>query len=287
MAIIQAGITGLLVGLAYAILGVGFSLTWGATGIINASHAVIAIFGAYVGYVTWQSFGLDPLLAIVAIVPLFFALGYVFYETLIRPLKRRVRHADLASVVLTLGVAIIIENLLAIAFTADPRIVKPSYALHTLRPGPFIVPGGRAVAAVLSLIVLAAVAWFLFRTYTGRAVRAVEQDPEGAALAGVRIRRVNGITYGLAFVTAGIAGVALSLIYPFAPGTHISWLVIIFLVVILGGVGSVSGVAVAGILAGLIVSLATLWIPFAWVNLVLFTVLVLVLMFRPAGLFAR
>lgn len=286
-ALVQAAVTGLLVGMAYAILGVGFSLTWGATGIINAAHGVLAVFGAYVGYYTWSRLGLDPLLAIIAIVPLFFVLGIVFYGVLIRPLKRRVRHAALASVVLTLGVAIIVENVLALAFTADPRLTRPSYVLTTFRPFGLVVPGGRAVAAVLSAAVLVTVAGFLYRTYSGRAVRAVEQDPEGAALSGIDVRRVNALTYGVAFVTAGLAGLAMSLIFPFAPDVHIEWLVVIFLVVILGGVGSVLGVTVAGLLAGMIVAFSTLFIAFAWVNLVLFAVLILTLMVRPSGLFAR
>ncbi len=286
-ALVQAAVTGLLVGMAYAILGVGFSLTWGATGIINAAHGVLAVFGAYVGYYTWSRLGLDPLLAIVAIVPLFFALGIVFYGVLIRPLKRRVRHAALASVVLTLGVAIIVENVLALAFTADPRLTRPSYVLTTFRPFGLVVPGGRAIAAVLSAAVLVTVAGFLYRTYSGRAVRAVEQDPEGAALSGIDVRRVNALTYGVAFVTAGLAGLAMSFIFPFAPDVHIEWLVVIFLVVILGGVGSVLGVTVAGLLAGMIVAFSTLFIAFAWVNLVLFAVLILTLMVRPSGLFAR
>lgn len=285
--LLQAAVTGALLGMAYAILGVGFSLTWGAAGIINATHGIMAVLGAYLGYFTWLHLDLDPLVAIVAIVPLFFLFGVVFYELLIRPLKRRVRHAALASVVLTLGVAIIIENALSMAFTADPRLVQADYVLTTFRPGPLVVPGGRAVAAGLSITVLVLVGAFLYRTYSGRAVRAVEQDPEGAALAGINVRRVNAITFGVAFVTAGIAGVALSFIFPFAPDIHIPWLVVIFLVVILGGVGSVIGVTLAGLLAGMIVAFSTLWVAFAWVNLVLFGALILTLMFRPTGLFAR
>jgi branched-chain amino acid transport system permease protein len=285
--LLQAAVTGTLVGLAYAILGVGFSLTWGATGIINASHAVLAVFGAYIGYFTWVRLGLDPLLSAILIVPLFFVLGVAFYEGLVRPLKARIRHAELASVVLTLGVAIIIENVLALVFTADPRLTRASYVLTTFRPGSLIIPGGRAVAATIAVVVLLIVAAFLYRTYAGRAVRAVEQEPEGAALSGIDVRRVSGLTYGIAFATAGLAGLALSFVFPFAPGVHLEWLVVIFLVVILGGVGSVLGITVAGLLTGMIVAFSTLWVPFAWVNLVLFTTLILTLTFRPTGLFAR
>lgn len=284
----QALASGLLVGLAYAILGVGFSLTWGATGVINAAHGILAVLGAYVGYYADDLWGIDPLLAVVLSAPIFFLLGMAFHGGLIRPLKRRVGHrAAMASVVLTFGVAIALENIVALAFTADPRLLKTPYVLATLRVGPVAVPGGAVVAAVLALFVLAAVAWFLYYTYTGRAVRAVEQEPEGAVLAGINVRRVNAITYGVAFVTAALAGAALSLVYAFAPGTQLDWLVVTFLVVILGGVGSILGVTVAGLIAGLTVTVATLFVPYAWANLVLFTVLVLTLLVRPTGLFAR
>lgn len=283
----QAIVSGAFVGMAYAILGVGFSLTWGATGVINASHAGFAVLGAYFGYMAQQWWGVDPLIALLGIVPLFFVLGLGFHALLVRPLKRRVTNAAMASVVLTFGVAIVVENLTAVAFTANPRLLKTDYILATLRAGPVTISGGQAVAAGLSVAVLMVVGWYLYGTYTGRATRAVEQQLEGATVAGINVRRVNAITYGIAFATAGVAGVALSMMYTFAPGTHLDWLVITFLVVILGGVGSVIGVTVAGLAAGLVVAVATLYVPYAWANLVMFVGLLLTLLLRPSGLFSR
>lgn len=283
----QAIVSGALVGMAYAILGVGFSLTWGATGVINAAHAGFAVLGAYFGYMAQQWWGIDPLVSILGIVPVFFLVGLGFHAVLVRPLKRRVTNAAMASVVLTFGVAIVLENLTAVAFTANPRLLKTDYILATLQLGPVTISGGQAVAAGLSVAVLLVVGWFLYRTYTGRATRAVEQQLEGAMVAGINVRRVNAVTYGIAFATAGVAGVALSMMYAFAPGTHLDWLVVTFLVVILGGVGSVLGVTVAGLAAGLVVAIATLYVPYAWANLVMFVGLLLTLLLRPRGLFSR
>lgn len=283
----QAVASGLMVGLAYAVLGVGFSLTWGATGVINAAHAAFAVLGAYLGYMADERLGIDPLIALAVIGPLFFALGIAFYLALVRPLQARVRNAAMASVVLTFGAAIVLENLIALAFTANPRVLRTPYVLSAVDIGPVTVQGGQAVAALLAVAVLALVGVFLYRTYTGRAVRAVEEERDGAALSGIDVGRVNALTYGVAFSTAAAGGVALSMMYTFAPGTQLDWLVITFLVVILGGVGSVPGVLVAGLIAGIGVSVATLWVPFAWANLVLFGALVLTLLWRPTGLFAR
>lgn len=285
--LVQALTTGALVGLSYAVLGVGFSLTWGATGVINAAHTMVAVIGAYLGYQALAWWGIDPVLALVGIVPLFFVAGWGFFELLIRPLKQRVRVVGLASVVLTLGTALVLESLTTLAFSANPRLVRTDYTSISFAVGPARVTGGAAVAGVISLVVIGLLYWYRQSTYMGRALRALEQDPEGAALTGIDVRRASALAMGVAFATAGAAGVALSLIYTFSPNTFLSWLVFTFLVVILGGVGTVLGVTLAGLIAGLVVTLSSLVIPFAWANLVLFVVLILVLLFRPTGLMRR
>jgi branched-chain amino acid transport system permease protein len=285
--LVQALTTGVLVGLSYAVLGVGFSLTWGATGVINAAHTMVAVIGAYLGYQALAWWGVDPVLALVGILPLFFFAGWGFFELLIRPLKQRVRVVGLASVVLTLGTALVLESLTTLAFSANPRLVRTDYTSISFAVGPARVSGGAAVAGVISLVVIGLLYWYRQSTYMGRALRALEQDPEGAALTGIDVRRASAVAMGVAFATAGAAGVALSLIYTFSPNTFLSWLVFTFLVVILGGVGTVLGVTLAGLIAGLVVTLSSLVIPFAWANLVLFVVLILVLLFRPTGLMRR
>lgn len=285
--LVQALTTGVLVGLAYAVLGVGFSLTWGATGVINAAHTMVAVIGAYLGYHALAWWGIDPVLALVGIVPLFFLFGWGFFEALVRPLKQKVRVVGLSSVVLTLGIALVLESFTTLVFSANPRLVRTEYTSMSFVLGPARVSGGALVAGVISLVVIGLLYWFRQSTYLGRALRALEQEPEGAALTGIDVRRASGIAMGMAFATAGAAGVALSLIYTFSPTTFVSWLVFTFLVVILGGVGTVVGVTVAGLIAGLVVTVSSLVIPFAWANLVLFGVLILVLLVRPTGLARR
>lgn len=285
--LVQAVTTGLLVGLSYAVLGVGFSLTWGATGVINASHTMVAVIGAYVGYFSLTRFGVDPVLSLVVILPVFFIAGWGFFEGLIRPLKRRVRMVGMSSVVLTLGVALVLESLTKMAATANPRLLQTAYTSKSFALGPARVGGGPAVAAAISLVVIALLVVFRQRSYLGRAMRALEQEPEGAALTGINVRATSGIATGIGFATAGAAGVALSMIYAFSPPSFLSWLVFTFLVVILGGVGTILGVTLAGLFAGLAVSLSSLVIPFIWTNLVLFVLLILVLLVRPTGLLRR
>lgn len=284
MAVIEALVLGVILGLVYATLGVGFSLTWGALDVINVSHAAFAVLAAYLGYFANQSFGIDPIVALVGIVPLFFAIGVALQELFFRPLASRAKELAFASLVLTFGLAIVVENLMVVWFSADPRLLKTGYTGVTYDVLGVPVTGGRLLGgglAVLSLVVLYV---FLTRTYTGRAVRAVAQDADGAALSGINERRVSDITFGLALATAAVAGVAASMFFPFGPSEHYAWLISVFIVTILGGVGSVIGAGIAGLITGLVFELSALVVPFVWVQFVLFVLLIVLLVVRPKGL---
>lgn len=287
MAVLDAIVAGLLVGIVFALLAVGFTLTWGSIDVINISHAAFGVLGAYLGYFAHTRFGVDPLLSLVVIVPLFFVIGYAFYEVLIRRLIARTGDAEeraFASLVLTLGLMFAIENSMVSLFSADPRLVRTSYTESTVRVLDIPIPSGRLVGGVLALLTLVAIYLFLTRTYVGRSVRAVSEQPEGAMLCGIDRHRVSGITFGIGLSTAGIGGVALSLFYSFDPATQLSWLVNVFLVTVFGGIGSVVGSTIAGGFTGLVTEFSALVLPFEFVDLVLFGILFVILLFRPEGL---
>lgn len=283
----QSLISGILVGGAFALLGVGFSLTWGVTRVINVAHAAFAVLAAYIAYWGTKSYGVDPVLSLVFIVPLFFVLGVLFHELLIKPTAKRTRDLALSSMVLTFGLTAALENGMAWVWTPDPRVLNTSYTGHALLVGPIAFSYGPMIAFALAAVTLAALYAFLHRTYTGRAVRAVWQDREGAALSGVNLGRVTSITYGASMVTAGVAGVAMALQYTFDPATNFGWMIYVFLVVIFGGVGSVLGSALAGLIIGIVLGVTGVFIPLTWVNLVLFVFLIALLLVRPSGLMRR
>lgn len=287
MAVIEAIVLGVLLGLVYATLSVGFSLIWGTLDVIHVSHGAFAIFAAYLGYTANESYGIDPVIALAGIVPLFFVLGVAVYELLCRPLARRAREVAFASLVLTFGLAIAIENLLVVQFTADPRIMRTGYTREIVDVVGVPVTIGRLVGAGLALLTLVVVYLFLTRTYTGRAVRAVAENKEGAALSGINERRVSGITFGLGLATAAVAGVATVMFWTFSPSEHIPWMVFVFVVTILGGVGSVRGAALAGLITGLVFEFSALVVPFVWVEFVLFVLLIGLLVVKPEGLFQQ
>lgn len=284
MAALDAIIAGVFVGLAFAVLAVGFTLLWGAVDVINVSHAAFGVLGAYLGYFANTRYGIDPLLSLVVIVPAFFLLGYAFYAILIRRLLEQTEDVAFASLVLTLGLMFALENSMLSLFSPDPRITKTSYTATTYYLAGSPVQGGRLVGAILGLLTIIAVYLFLTRTYTGRAVRAVAEDAEGAALCGIDRHRVSGITSGIAHATAGIGGVGLSLFYSFDPSVQLSWLINVFLVTVFGGIGSVVGSGIAGVFTGLVTEFSGLVLPFAYVDMVLFGFLFVILLVRPEGL---
>lgn len=285
MVLVEAAVLGILLGLVYATLSVGFSLIWGTLDVIHVSHGAFAMFAAYLGYTANESMGIDPILALVGIVPLFFILGVAMYELLIRQLARRTTEVAFASLVLTFGVAIALENLLVYQFSADPRVLRTGYTRDVVDVVGVPVTAGRLYGAGLAVLTLVIVALFLKRTYTGRAVLAVSQNKEGAALSGINERRVSGITFGIGLATVAIAGVATVMFWSFSPSEHIHWMVFVFIVTIFGGVGSVKGAVTAGLLTGLVFEFSALVVPFIWVDFVLFVLLIGLLVVKPEGLF--
>jgi branched-chain amino acid transport system permease protein len=285
--IVHGLIGGLFVGAVYALLSAGFSLTWGVTRVINLAHSAFALIGSYITLTLLAMAGIDPLISILFIVPLLFVMGLGLHYFIIKPTARRTRDITSASMVLCFGLFMIIENLLVVIFKSDDRVLHSRYYDMSVHIGPISVALTSVLSLVIAAIGLVVIYFLLNRTYTGKAVRAVWQDREGAMLSGINVERVTAITYGLSLSTAGVAGLCLVLMYSVTPYIGFSWLVFVFLISIMGGLGSIIGVTVGGLIVGLIVSLGTAFIPFAYINLVLFVLLIIVLLIKPEGLFRR
>lgn len=280
-------IGGIFVAAAYALLSAGFSLTWGVTRVINLAHAAFALLGSYITLTLLEIAGIDPLVSTVFIVPLLFLLGLGLHYFIIKPTAKRTRDITGASMVLSFGLFMIIENLLVIMFKSDDRVLHSRYSDISLAIGPISVALTSIISLAIAAVSLVIIYFFLNRTYTGKAVRAVWQDREGAMLSGINVEGVTAITYGLSLATAGVAGLCLVLMYSVTPFISFSWLVFVFLIAIMGGLGSILGVTVGGLIVGLIVSLGSVFIPLAYINLVLFVLLIIVLLIKPSGLFRR
>ena len=280
-------IGGIFVGLVYALLSAGFSLIWGVTRVINLAHAAFALIGSYITLTLLDLAGIDPLISILFIVPLLFVLGLGMHYFMVKPTAKRTKDITGASMVLSFGLYMIVENLLVVIFKSDDRVLHSRYSDASLSIGPISVAMSSLISLAIAVVSLGVIYFFLNRTYTGKAVRAVWQDREGAMLSGINVESVTAVTYGLSLASAGIAGLCLVLMYSVTPYIAFSWLIYVFLIAIMGGLGSIVGVTVGGLIVGLIVSLGSVFIPFAYINLVLFVLLILVLLIKPTGLFRR
>ncbi len=282
--IIQSVVSGILMGGIFALFGVGFSLTWGVMKVINIAHAAFGILAAYIAYWGLVLYGVDPLLSLIVSVPVLFFTGLFIHRVLIRPITRS-KDIVVASMVLTFGLAIVLENLMLAAWTSDERLITTSYSSKAIFIGEIIIRWSNLLGFCVSALGIAAIYLFLHKTRTGKAVRATWQDPEGAALQGINLTRVSMITFGLALASAGAGGVAMAYMYSFNPPLHNLWLIFLFLVVIVGGVGSIIGSALAGLIIGIITGLSGAFFPQQWINVLLFGLLMVILLIKPEGLF--
>lgn len=273
-----------MMGAVYALLGVGFSLTWGVMKVINIAHAAFGLVGAFVAYFLLHHWGLDPLVSLFVTVPFLFVTACLVYRILIVPIRRS-KEIIVSSMILTFGVAIVLENLLLLLWGPEPRLLTTSYTTKVLIVGPFYFQYPWVAGFLMSVAGVSLIHLFLKKTYTGKAVRAAWQQPEASQLYGVNLNRISMIAFGLAVASAGAGGVALALLYSFEPHAHNLWLIYLFLVVIVGGVGNVLGTAAAGVIIGVITGLSLALLPYQWVNLLTFGLLMIILVFRPQGLF--
>ena len=282
--VLQSLISGIMMGAVYALLGVGFSLTWGVMKVIHISHAAFGLFGAFFAYTLLQLWGLDPILSLVVSVPFLFFVACIIYRLMIAHVSQA-KEVIVSSMIMTFGIAIILENLMLLIWSPDPRLLTTPYTSKVLILGPLYFQYPRLAGFLMSVVGVLVIHFFLKKTYTGKAVRAAWQQPEAAKLYGVNLNRISMITFGLAVSSAAAGGVAMAFLYSFEPHTHNLWLIYLFLVVIVGGVGNVLGTALAGLIIGVITGLSLAFLPYQWVNLLTFGLLMIILIFRPQGLF--
>jgi branched-chain amino acid transport system permease protein len=282
--VLQSLISGIMMGSVYALLGVGFSLSWGVMKVINIAHAAFGLIAAFLAYTLLQVWGLDPILSIGLSVPLLFFAGCIIYRLFISPITQA-KEVIVSSMILTFGIAIILENLMLLIWSPDPRVLTTSYTSKVFTLGPLYFQYSRLAGFFMAVLGVWVIHSFLKKTYIGKAVRAAWQQPEAAQLCGVNLQRISMVTFGLAVASAGAGGVSLAFLYSFEPHTHNLWLIYLFLVVIVGGVGNVLGTALAGLIIGVITGLSLAFLPYQWVNLLTFGLLMIILIFRPHGLF--
>jgi branched-chain amino acid transport system permease protein len=280
--ILQAIVGGLLLGGIYALLAAGLTLIFGVMRVINFAQAEFMMVGMFATYVLVTGLGIDPLLLALPIGGILALLGMVLAQGLLERVPRGDHNAQL---ILTLGVSLVLQNLMLVVFGPTPRPVVRPYTNSYWTPFDLFINEARLFACLASLVIMVALYLFLTRTWTGRAMRATADDPVAAGGVGINVRR----THVLAFmVGTGLAGVAGTLIVTFtaaAPSIGNDFIIIMFLAIVLGGLGSVAGATLGAFVVGLVQSISGLLLPLQLQNVMLFVVFVLILLVRPQGLF--
>jgi branched-chain amino acid transport system permease protein len=275
----------LLAGL-YATMAYGLGLVYGVLRVVNLAHGGVIMAGAYLGWVLHGRLRLDPYLSIPLVLAATYAFGALLYRGLVRHLPRGAAGGP-ASLLLLFGVWLLLRNAAYLLFTGDDQAIRTSYSTRAV---PFLgtwVSVNRLAVLGIALVIPVALHLLLHRTYLGKAIRAAAQNAESCTLVGVDVERVYTVTFGLGTALAGLAGVLSATLFAFNPASGAGELLKSFVVVVLGGLGSVVGTAVAALILATVEVFAILVLPSYLTAAVGFVMLVIVLVVRPGGLFGQ
>jgi branched-chain amino acid transport system permease protein len=284
--LINAIVSGILIGGFYAAVTSGVSLSFGILDIVNIAHPAFIILGSYVAYIVNVSFGFDPIVTAIVMTPAFFVLGAGIYQVYYVSFERRGQES-LRGLAFFFGLLFITEVTLVLYFGVDYRYVEAPYIGPTWHLGDVDMPLRMLVPCVVSLLLIAALQLMLTRTFIGRAIMAVAQDPLALRLMAIDPIRIKRIAFGISIATAAVAGAFLIVIQPVEPSVGRDYIGRVFAICVLGGMGSLPGTVIAAMLIGVVESLTSTFYGPSWAPAVSFGFLLLTLAVRPAGLLGR
>lgn len=281
---LQSLVNGLVMGGIYSLIAVGLTLVFGVMRIINIAHGEFIMVGMYLAYFMNVSLGIDPYLAILAIVPIMFLFGMAFYSLLIKP---AVDKPLMNQVMITIGFSIVLVNLAMFLLSADYRALNLGYFNRSFRVSRVMVGLPQMIAFLGSLGATALLYWVLVHTRMGRMIRAVAQNRKAAMLMGIDVDWVFKLSMGVVACCAGVAGALVLPIYYVFPEVGGFFIMLCFVVIVLGGMGNFVGALVGGIIVGLVESIGSLFLPGSFPLVATYILLIVFLLVRPEGLFGE
>jgi branched-chain amino acid transport system permease protein len=273
-----------LTGLVYGLMAAGLSVIFGVVRVVNFAHGEMMTVAMYLAIVLFSSFGLDPLVMTVPIAGVLFALGYAMQAGLINPFITRPEYSQF---MLLIAIAIIIVNVLLIVFGPDARNVQTAYAFDSFLVGPLIIDATKVYAGAATLVITAALFVFFRFAPLGKAIRACADNYTGALVVGLNVKRLYALTFGLGAACVGAAGSILVLLVDVTPTLGPALTLLAFIIVITGGLGSMAGAVLGGLLIGFTEAMAGLLFTPSAKSMFSFGLLVLVLLFRPQGILGK
>jgi branched-chain amino acid transport system permease protein len=292
----QAAVSGLLIGSVYGLVALGLTMIFGVLEIINFAHGALMTLGLYVAFILYDKLGIDPYLGLFITVPILFLVGLIVYRIIIHPARNAPHHNQL---LLTLGLTLLIENALLLAFTATPKSIRLDYGrgetsilgLFTMdfpiRIWNAVITFDKMMAFIGALVVTGILYYIIQRTDLGKAIRATAQEREGAAIVGINTNWINMVTFGIGTACVGAAA---ALVLPFRPADPTAgnlFNITAFVIVVLGGMGNALGALLGGLIIGLTQELTGIFFPGAPDLIGIFVIFILVLLFRPQGLLGK
>jgi branched-chain amino acid transport system permease protein len=280
----QSLISGILVGGVYALIGIGLTIIFGVMRIINFAHGDILMVGMYLTYGLFSLLGIDPFLSILITIPLMFLYGGFLQKFFI---NRVLNALPQNQILLTIGLGLIMSNTIMLIYTSDYKILTTPYSSSSIKILGLSISEPLAISFVITAVITAMLYWFLMKTDTGQAIRATAQDREAAQLMGINVKRMSIIAFGLGASLAGTAGALISPTYYIFPQIGSTFTLKAFVITVLGGMGSVVGATLGGIIIGVAESMGAVYISSGWKDVVVFVLFLLVLLFKPSGLMGK
>lgn len=275
---------GILLGGLYALIALGLSVVFGVMKLINLAHGDLVILGSYMAYALMSYLGLDPIVGLIIGIPVMGVLGFGIQKYL---MGRAFGISAEAPLIIAFGISLVIQNANQIAWTPLSRGLTTSYSLMSFHIGQLQFPLSYLLNFIAGIMVMVTLREFLIRTYLGRAITAASQDKRAAQLMGINTNRIYGYAFAIAMISAAVAGVFLGMTFPFTPTSGTSFLTIAFGTVIIGGLGSMLGTFIGGIILGIVQTVGGYFFGAATQMLIVYIIVLFILAIRPQGLFGR
>jgi branched-chain amino acid transport system permease protein len=282
--LLQSILSGVLIGGVYALIGIGLTLIFGVMRVINFAQGDLVMVGMYCTFWVFVLLGIDPFLSVVITMPALFLLGALLQRGLI---NRVLDALPQNQILLTIGIGLVLSNVAMLVFTSDYRILSTSYSSSSVGLGIIRLSTPLLYCFLITAVITAVLYWFLVKTDIGHAIRATAQDRDAAQLMGVNVRQMGVVAFGLGAALAGAAGALVAPTYYIYPQVGGAFTLKAFVVVVLGGMGSIIGATLGGVLIGVAESVSGTYIGSGWKDLCVYVIFLLVLLLKPSGLLGK
>jgi branched-chain amino acid transport system permease protein len=280
----QSLISGILIGGVYALIGIGLTIIFGVMRVINFAHGDLLMLGMYATFYIFTFFNIDPFVSIVITIPLMFLYGGFLQKYFI---NRILGSLPQNQILLTIGMGLVMSNSIMLICTSDYKILTTSYSSGSVDILGISISQPLVISFAITVVITAALYWFLLKTDTGQAIRATAQDREAAQLMGINVKKMSIIAFGLGSALAGTAGALISPTYYIFPQVGSAFTLKAFVITVLGGMGSIVGATLGGVLIGIAESIGGVYIGAGWKEVIVFVLFLLVLLFKPSGLMGK